>query len=94
MSGGERGVAAEVDFAGGSKPPQVVAIFPWRDECRLGEVHFGGHRLHPLFIARHLEQAHGGGIAMERLVREGIDLEKGNRHGSSSTMASTSISTR
>src|SRR6185295_14621694 len=66
----------------------------WRNERRLREVHLGRNGLHPVVVARRLEQADGSGVAMKRAVGERVDLEEWNHHGSSSITASTSISTR
>ena len=52
MGAGERGVAAEIDFAAGREPAQIVTVLiscsALDQEGCLGVVHLDGDGLHPL----------------------------------------------
>lgn len=52
------------------------------EEGGLGEVEFGGNGLHPPLVSGLggvLEEAHRGGVALERLRREGVHLRRPRR---------------
>ena len=74
MRAGQRGVSAERNFRGGGEKSNGEPRPPRQDECRLGQVHFGGYVLHPLGSHSLIHQHHAGGIAFERLGRKGIYL--------------------
>src|SRR5205814_115040 len=73
---GERGVAAEIDFDSGSEPAKSPTIVAGLQVRRLGEVHLRGDVRHPLVIPRAVHETDGGGIALECIACERVDLEK------------------
>ncbi len=84
MGGGQGGVPTEVDLGGRREPPQVViAVRPRDDEGGLGEVHLPRHRLHEGVVREGVDQGHGGRVAGERHVREGVDRGELEEHGTS-----------
>jgi hypothetical protein len=72
---GQGGVPAQRDLGGRGEPAQPVAAVARLGERCLGQVHLGGHRLHPGGFCRAGEQAHRRRIAAERLAGERIHLE-------------------
>src|SRR5205809_3828711 len=48
---------------------------------RLRKIHLAGDGLHPRVIARGGEDADGGGVTGERLVRERVHLDDAQGHG-------------
>jgi hypothetical protein len=72
------GVPAQRDLGLGGEPAerQLAATIAGVHEGRLGEVHLGGDRLHPLVVDLAVEQADRRRVAAERPVGEGVDLEQ------------------
>ena len=81
---GQRRVAAQVDLDGGREPAQLevprLVGDHGPDERGLGEVHLGGHGLHPRRVRGRLEEAHRGRVAGEGAGRERVHMEKGRAH--------------
>jgi len=70
----QRGMAAEIHLAGGSKPAQIEAIEPPNQKGGLGQVHFPSHLLHPPGVSHRRQQANRRGVAGEGLIGKRIDL--------------------
>jgi hypothetical protein len=73
-------VSAEGDFDRGCEPPKVIAAVLRGQKCGLGEVHFAGDIAHPGVWFRGRQDANGGGIASERTIGKGINLDDPDRH--------------
>src|SRR2546430_9553248 len=70
----ERGVPAERDFYRRREPAEPIAAVFLMEERRFGEGHLTLHLLHPALVPRAGEDAHGGGVAAERVTRESFTL--------------------
>jgi len=70
---GEGRVAAEIHLDRRREPAQPVLVPAFHDEGRLGQVVFGGDRLHRRPGQRLVEQDDGGGVAPEQLSGERVD---------------------
>lgn len=75
-------MAAELDLDGRRKPTQQVTLALGHEKRRLGEVVFGGDRLHHLVRQPFGERAHGSRIATEQAARERVNLEERYAHES------------
>ncbi len=88
VGGGERGVAAQLHFAGGGEPAEVpggcggvvVIVARWHEEGGFGEVVLAGDRLEQLVVGPAGEQTDAGGIAAGDGGGEGAYLVVGD-HG-------------
>src|SRR5207249_9901765 len=84
MRAGECRVAAEIDFDGGRKPAEIVAVALPNEECGFGEIHFPCHVQHPGWFGGFRENADGGGVSCKRLVCKCVDLCYAEAHASKS----------
>ena len=76
VTGGERRVAAQIDFDRGREPAEAIVgagLAGSNDEARVGEVRLAGERRHPLVGGGFLEHDDRSRVACERLVREHVD---------------------
>ncbi len=78
---GERGVAAEINFAAGREPAEIVTVAGFYQEGGFGVVHLDGDGLHPLVRCGSGEHADAGGVAAVGLGGEGVDDSDGLGHG-------------
>ena len=79
VAGGERRVAAQIDFARRREPAQVIiglAAFARHRECRFAEVILGRDGLHHGVVEPALERHDRGGISGQRALGERVDLEE------------------
>lgn len=78
VSGGEGGVAAEVDLDGGSEPAEMKAGLAGADEeGGFGEAVFEGEGLQEGVLGPGRQRDDGGGIAGEKAVGKGVDPVEG-----------------
>ena len=80
MRASQRRMAAEVDLDRRREPAQLVAVLFLVKEGGLRQVHLASHVLQPAGIARLGKDANGGGIARERAIGEGVNLNDRDRH--------------
>src|SRR5262249_31294434 len=80
VCGSQRGMAAQIDLHLRREPAQAIAAFDPENEASFGEVHLGTDPLHPACVRLRGQQAHGGWVAVERTISEGIDVEQRHTH--------------
>ncbi len=73
-------MAAQVHFDARREPAQIKMIRLFDQIGRLREIHVPGHGLQPAIVFPFGKKADGGGIARERAVGEGVNVEEGNGH--------------
>ncbi len=76
-------MAAQVDFANRSKPTQANLLITPEDKSRFGQIHFGGHRLHPRFRRFIGQQTNGGWVSPKKFRGKSIDNKQRNHRGNS-----------
>src|SRR5690606_37861812 len=99
VAAGQRGVAAEANFASRCEPAELPirrSGFIANDEGRLGKLVFFADRLEHLVRKPRLERHDGGLVAGERAVGKGVDMPVRDGqllHGLLSSLANSSAST-
>src|SRR5579864_6575390 len=80
MRARQRGVAAQIHFAGWSEPAQVEPVGLAHQERGFREIHLACHVLHPGGIAPRGQNTDCRRITRERLGSESVDLNDRQRH--------------
>lgn len=74
MGAGQRGMAAELDFAGRGEPTQFVDAVRWHQKSGFGEIVFGRDCDECGIVEPLLQHHYGRGIAFENGAGERVDL--------------------
>ncbi len=80
MRGRQRRVAAQRHFSSRREPPQFPLVSPRHHEGGLGQIHLGGHTLHPVGPHRAGWKTDRSRIAAKRFGGESVDDTNGCAH--------------